>query len=366
VDPNDHVLVADTGNSRVQVFDRLQNLPDAFATPSFALTVGLTGPVAIAVAQNGQFWVANGGANGLLHYPAVDQLPLKNYAADASHPALSPRSAFVDSFNNLLITDRANRVLYFAPSLGVVNAANYIAGRPLAPGTFAAVFPAAGSSNILASGTVSAPAGVFPLPTSLSDTQVLVNNNAASLFYVSPGQINFPLSLNLPTAGSVDVQVVSQSSGQVYGGAEVPLNSASPGLFTLSGSGSAGVAALNEDGTVNAPNNAIVRGHIIQMFGTGQGPVANPPDEGFGAGLSPTAVHPQILLGNPSNAISVPDDNIKYSGLAPTLVGVWQINFVVPTTAQSGNSVPIKVLMNSIPSDNPAVPGLVAATIAIK
>jgi uncharacterized protein (TIGR03437 family) len=28
----------------------------------------------------------------------------------------------------------------------------------------------------------------------------------------------------------------------------------------------------------------------------------------------------------------VPSENITYSGLAPTLVGVWQINVVIPST----------------------------------
>lgn len=366
VDPNDHVLVADTGNSRVQVFDVVQNLPDHYAIPSFSLAANLSTPIAIGMTQNGQFWVADGGTNQLLHYPSVDDLPLRNYAADAAQPAVSPRSAFVDSFNNLLVADGIDRVLYFAPGLGVVNAANYIAGRALAPGAFAAVFPAA-ATNIISSGTASAPSGVFPLPTALANTQVLVDNNPASLFFVSPGQINFPLSLNLPSAGSVDLQVVNQSTGQVYGGAEVPLNSASPGLFTLSGSGSGGVAAINQDGSVNAPNNAIPRGQIAVLFGTGQGPVANPPAEGTAApGQAPTPTHPQIILGSPQAAIPVPDANVQYSGLAPTLVGVWQINFLVPSNAPSGNSVPIKVLMNSIPSDNPSVPSQIAATIAIK
>lgn len=363
VDPNDHVVVADTGNSRVQVYDTLQNLPNAFATPTFSLAAGLTGPVAVAFARNGTFWVANGGANSLAHYPSVDQLPLKNYASDATQPANAPRSAFVDSYNNLLVADGVNRVLYFAPGLGIVNAANFISGRALAPGTFASVFPSP-SSNILASGTATASA--LPLPTTLSDAQVLVNNTPASLFFVSPGQINFPLSLALPTAGSVDVQVVSQSTGQVFGAAEVPLNTASPGLFT-NASGSGEVASVNEDGSYNAPNAPITRGHIISLYGTGQGPVPNPPDEGFAAtGLTPTVAHPQILLGPAATAITVPDANIQYSGLAPTLVGVWQINFTVPTNAPSGSAVPIKVLMNSIPSDNPSVPGQIAATISIK
>jgi len=54
------------------------------------------------------------------------------------------------------------------------------------------------------------------------------------------------------------------------------------------------------------------------------------------------------------------------AGLAPTLVGVWQINFQVPTTVTAGNDVPIVVIMNSIPSDNPSVQGQISTTIALK
>jgi uncharacterized protein (TIGR03437 family) len=77
-------------------------------------------------------------------------------------------------------------------------------------------------------------------------------------------------------------------------------------------------------------------------------------------------MNPQILLGSPPNAAYVPAGNIQYSGLAPALAGVWQINFQVPLTAQAGNDVPIIVLMNSIPSDNPSVPTQIATTIAVK
>ena len=124
------------------------------------------------------------------------------------------------------------------------------------------------------------------------------------------------------------MQVVGQSTGQVYGGAEVALNSASPGLFTIGGTGSGGVAAINvTDGSINSPLNPVVRGQYITLYGTGQGFVANAPADGqSAAGPLPTAVHPQILL----NGVFVPDANIQYSGLAPSLAGVWQINFQVP------------------------------------
>ena len=362
VDPMDNILVADTGNARVQVFGPAATLSNG-ASPSFSLNPGFGAPLSIGMAPSGQFWVADGNRNQLLHFPSIDQLPIQSYASDATLPAVSPRSAFVDSFGNLLVADGINRVLYYAPAVAVVNAANYISGRPMAPGAFAAIFPSI-STNVLASGTATAPGGVFPLPTKLADTQVIVNNKSSALFFVSPGQINLPLSLSLPSAGTVNLQVIKPSTGQIYGGAEVALSSASPGLFTGNGSGSGEAAAINVvDGTINSATNPVIRGAYITLYGTGQGSVANAPADGdAGTGPIPTAVNPQILLGG----AFVPAANIQYSGLAPELVGVWQINFQIPMTATPGNAVPIIVLMNSIPSDNPSVPGQIAATIAIK
>ena len=373
VDPKDRPLVADFGNARVQVYAPASTLSN-FATPSFSLT-GFNQPLAIAMASSGQFWIADASANQLLHYTTVDQLPVVKYASDASVPANSPRSAAVDSYGNLVVADGINRILYFVPGLGIVNAANYLTGRPLAPGAFAAVFPAASSSATATTGTGSttAPGPVIasgtgtattlPLPTTLADTQVIVNGTPSTLFFVSPGQINLPLSMNLPTGGTVDVQVVRASTGQIYGGAEMQLSSASPGLFVLGGTQSGQVAALNEDGTVNSATNPALRGHVVQLFGTGQGQVSGaPPDGQAASGAVPTPLNPQVLLGSSF----IPDANILYSGLAPSLVGVWQINIQIPTTASSNNYLPVTVFMNSIPSNNPSQPTQIVTTIAVK
>jgi uncharacterized protein (TIGR03437 family) len=362
VDPQDNIVVADTGNSRVEVFGPVQSISNG-AAPSFSLNAAFSTPLGIGMAPSGQFWVADGGQNHLLHFPSISQLAISGYASDATLSAVSPRSAFVDSFSNLLVADGVNRLLYYAPAVAVVNAANYIPGRPLAPGAIAALFPSI-STNMLAGGTATAPSGVFPLPTTLANTQVIVNNNASALFFVSPGQINLPLSMSLPSAGTVDLQVVQSTTGQIYGGAELALSSASPGLFTNGGTGSGEVAAINVvDGTINSATNQVARGAYITLYGTGQGFVANAPADGTAAtGPIPTAVNPQILLGG----AFLPATDIQYSGLAPDLVGVWQINFQIPMATTPGNAVPVIVLMNSIPSDNPSVPGQIAATIAVK
>jgi uncharacterized protein (TIGR03437 family) len=346
----------------VQVFDQAANLSND-ASASFSLTAGLNQPVAIAMSPDGSFWVADAGsgANHLLHFPSIQLLPIEGYASDATLPAISPRSGFVDQYDNLLVADGINRLLYFAPQIAVVNAANYIAGRPLAPGAFAALFPAI-DTNVIANGTQNN-SGSFPLATTLADTQVLVNGTAAPLFYVSPGQINIPLSLNLPTSGTVDLEVVRQSTGQIYGGAEVPLASASPGLFTVDATGSGEIVALNQDNTPNSSTNPIPRGQVLQIYGTGQGPVSNPPADGTAStGQVPTAATPEVIIGT----TFVPSSNVQYSGLAPGLIGLWLIDVQIPMTATTGSAVPIQVFMNSIPSNNPAAPTQVATTVSIK
>jgi len=74
---------------------------------------------------------------------------------------------------------------------------------------------------------------------------------------------------------------------------------------------------------------------------------------------------PQVFLGTGSNAIAVPASDIQYSGLAPGLVGVWQINVLIPVTAPTG-TVQIEVLLNSVPSVDTTNATAVVSTVALK
>ena len=369
VDPSDRVMVADTGNHRVQIFNKAAGINN-YDTPPISLTA-FNSPLAVS-ASSGGFWVADIGQNGLLHFPIVSNLVLTNNAPDAAQPANGPLSGFVDSFGNLLIADNDNRVEYFAPALAAINAANG-SGRPFTGGSIVSIYPAATTTssssntmpNPIAAGTGAAT--VIPLPVSLADTQVLVNNTPAPLYFVSPGQINLELSNSLPSSGTADLQIVRLSTGQVYGGIELQLASTDPGLFTSNQSGSGQVAAINvQDGTVNGPTNAVARGQFISLFGTGIGPIANaPPDGQAAAGAVPAADFPQVLIGANATAF-VPAADITYSGLAPGLVGVWQTNIMIPSTAPTGSSIPIKIFQNSIPNIDPNSTVTGNTTIAIK
>ncbi|HVW85773.1 MAG TPA: hypothetical protein VHB50_13885, partial [Bryobacteraceae bacterium] len=365
VDPQDRVLVADTGNRRVQIFNPAANINN-YDTPPISVAAatggsGFSQPLSISATASG-FWVADAGLNTILHFPTVDQLPLKNNTSDATTPVLQPTSAFADNYGNVLAGDGANRVLYFAPQVTAVSAASY-SSRPLTPGSIAALFPTV-ASNMIAAGTDASAA--VPLSTALADTQVLVNGKPAPLFYASPGQINFQISNSLPAGGTADLQVVRQSTGQVYGAAELSLASADPALFTVNASGGGQIFATNfTDGSMNSAANPVTRGSYLILYGTGVGPVPNAPPDGQGAsGALSAPTPPQIVLGSNATAF-VPTENIVYSGLS-TLVGVWQINLLIPPDAPTGNAVPIRIFQNSISSTDASVAGAGSTTIAIQ
>jgi len=363
VDPQDRVLVADTGNARVQVFDVAANLANgALALVSLP---GLSSPLSVSMASGGDFWVSdvaassNNWANALRHYPSVPNLPQTGASPDTTLPVLAPHSVFVDPFNNLLVTDGINRILYFVPQINLTNAANY-STRPLTAGTVAALFPTVAADPI-AQGTAPAPANQFPLPTTLADTQITVNGTPIPLLYVSPGQDNVILPQALPISGTANLEAIRPSTGQILAGAEVELASASPGLFTQGALGSGPVLAVNvQDSTINSTTHPVIRGQYVILYGTGVGPVPNPPADGSPASGQPASDLPQVLIASSGTTTSstgvvttlaafIPA-TVTYSGLAPGFAGLWQINVLIPLTAQSGNAVVIKVLEKLLPN----------------
>jgi uncharacterized protein (TIGR03437 family) len=357
VDQQDRVIVTDTVNSRVQIFDQAANLTNG--VPPLISLPGFTEPLDVAVGPAGDFWVDDTGASQFVHYPAVPNLAVANNNSDTSLSVLAPHSGFVDPFNNLVVTDGINRILYFTPQISYQNAANYSA-RPLTAGTIAALYPTV-NTNSIAQGTAVAPASQFPLPTTLSDTQVTVNGTAVPLYFVSPGQDNIIMPEALPVNSPADLQVVRPSTGQILGAAEIQVASASPGLFTQGALGSGQLIAVNlQDGSTNSAAHPVIRGQYVILFGTGVGPVANAPADGAAASGQPASDLPQVLIASSGTTTSptgvvttlpkfIPA-TVNYSGLAPGFAGLWQINVQIPNNAQSGSAVVIEVYEKDIPN----------------
>jgi len=263
-------------------------------------------------------------------------------------------SVCLDSFGDLFAAEGTNRIAIYFPGITGKNAANYITGRAIAPGTITYVESQGGKFS-----TDEIVHSTDAWPTVLNNTQVLVNDAPAPINWVYPDKLSFLMPMSAPTSGTVEVQVVRQSTGQILGVGQLDMAPASPALFTLNSSGTGQIAAYNDDGTLNQPSQPISRGKYLSIYGTGQGFIAGAPPDGQPApGILDTDQKPRIFIG----PREVDAADIQYSGLAPQLVGIWQINVKIPDFVAPGNAVVFFVQMRSITSTQPGQ----ITTIAVK
>jgi uncharacterized protein (TIGR03437 family) len=176
----------------------------------------------------------------------------------------------------------------------------------------------------------------MPIATELGDVEVTVGGTAAPLLYVSPSQINFQVPGATPVGDLEEIQVARVSTGQVLASWLFQIDAESPGLFTVDGSGSGQVAALNQDGSVNNGANPAQAGSVVTLYATGQGVLNGmPPDGQLPQGMVETSQTPQVFI----NAGFVPSSDVQWSGLAPGFAGLWQINVKVPSDAPPGDVI---------------------------
>ena len=361
-DTDSRAYVADTNNSRVLIFDQIANTPNTGAVAVFAVAQDAVRGLYVSP-LTGQVWVAGAGNNVLVEYPRYDKLILGNPTA-ATIPSPGPVALTEDRYGDLVVADSTHRVALYYPGLQAMNGANFLPAWPIAPGMVAAVCAQGSNCNNPAPQFGSATArytdlaNPVPLPSALGDIQVLFNGSPTPLLFVSPGQINFYVPMSAPTTGTADVQVVSQSTGQIYGAGPVQMNSVSPGIFQASHTGPARQATvLNQDGTSNGPNNCAKRGSVIQIFATGQGYVAGaPPDGAVVSSLAPTSPEPIVVINqcrlNDTSCTNEPD-LVKVSTLAPGQDWVWEVDAQIPMVTPPGPQIPIGIVLNSLPSDDP-------------
>jgi uncharacterized protein (TIGR03437 family) len=362
IDSDDRLYVADTNNNRVQIFSRA---PLAGAEPraAYSLTAGLSRPIAVHVSQQtGEIWIGNSGANVALRYPNFDRLVGTGDTPNYQVPVAGPLGLTTDQFSNLYMTDLRNRVVIHYPRVNIVNGANYL--PRIAPGVVATLLSNTLNYTFTNQTVVNQ---TVPLARSLADLRVLINGQPAPMYFSSPFQINFQMPMRLPTSGTVELQVEQVSTGRIMAATDVQMDVASPGLFTLSGTGTGQLAAINveDNNTINGVGEGLKpvgRGKIIALYGTGQGPIAGAPEDGVPpTGPVNTDVKPIVVINN-----RLDDKDILYSGLAPGLVGVWQLNLRVPETVPPGNRILVVISFRDIASNNPQNTQQIVTTIAVQ
>jgi uncharacterized protein (TIGR03437 family) len=359
IDAGDRLYASDTSNGRVSIFGPIYQQPQYGAAAADSIK-NLSSPQGVHVSRlTGAIWIVEPGSTQARRWPDYDKLLTSGYASNAFVYAAYPTAVTMDGFGNLLVAESTNRVDFFFPWLSVTNAASY--RTRVTPGMIASLWPA-GNSYGDQTKNFNELENPLPLPTTLADLQVLVGDSPAPLFFVSPGQINFQVPSTISDSGIVEVQVVRPSKDQILGAATVGVEMASPGMFTNDGSGGGQIAALNQDNSRNSSSIPAQKNQVIQLFGTGPGLVPNSPADGtLVSGLVPTDIKPQVWM----ESSYVAPENVEYSGLAPGLVGVWQINVKIPDKLAPlvPNQVPVFIEYRSRRS---LEQGMKVTTIAVK
>jgi len=223
-----------------------------------------------------------------------------------------------------------------APANGVVNTANYLPS--VASGGLVSIF-----GLRLAS---AASAGGAPLPTVLGGTCVTLNNTPLPLLASFPNQINAQLPPTL-AAGRYPLVVRSIANHEASSSATVAVSKYAPAVFVDAD----GPAIFHQDGTRLDRYHPGQRDEPLTIYATGLGPTTGGKvTAGVPAPLSPLAVTGpvQVFFGDPT--ISDAQEIVDWSGLAPGLIGVYQINCRIPGTHLKGDALPVTLRIGGVSS----------------
>src|SRR2546426_263378 len=188
----------------------------------------------------------------------------------------------------------------FTPD-SIVNSAD---GRSesLTPNGLATIY-----GSYLAEGTASVPeVGTAELPTMLGNVRVAIGGVFVSLFYVSPGKINFLIPSELLPG---DVDLLLNNRGQILT-VRIKLLDAAPALFSTEG----WITAAHADGSLISPDAPGRPGETVMIYGAGLGPTDPPQVDG----MIPRASAPILLLDRLRVLLdgeSLPNENILYAGI---------------------------------------------------
>jgi uncharacterized protein (TIGR03437 family) len=227
----------------------------------------------------------------------------------------------------------------------IVQAATQTTGA-LAPNTVATIYGTNLSyeTHFLAAADLNRGA----LPTTLEGVNVYVHGIRCSLFYVSPGQINFLIPYEL-IASSAEVYVVRQ--GVAYPPPEDPpitiqLATTAPGFFQWNGNFA---VAEHADGSLIREESPARAGEVVVLFAAGLGRTV--PDSSSGRVPSAAAAilyAPQlrILL----NGVACPPSSVYYAGVTPGYAGLYQINLRLPDVLRADPEIRIAIGAQTSPA----------------
>jgi uncharacterized protein (TIGR03437 family) len=213
---------------------------------------------------------------------------------------------------------------YLNPT-GIVNAASsapFTAG--IAPGELLTLY-----GTNLADSQVVAPA--IPFPITLGNVQVTINGVAAPIYYVAPTVISAIVPYEL-TAGIAQVQVITD--GNPSNTVTMFTNETSAGVFSVPPGGLGNGAVLHQNGTLVSPASPAAIGETVSVYLTGLGAVSPTIADGAAGPVSTLSQATNTITADISGTAAT----VTYSGLAPQLAGLYQVNLTVPSGLTDGNN----------------------------
>ncbi len=232
----------------------------------------------------------------------------------------------------------------------VVNAASY-AGVTISPGEFVSLFGTAIGPVAPAAMSVVASYAT----TTLGGVSVTIDGMAAAMIYVSANQLTVQVPYTVTLGAAKVVAVLNNGVPEAFA-PNVTIAATAPGLFLDAGvTGQCAAlrfSAATSTFSVNSANSAALVGDTVVFYLTG---------EGIYDMSVPALVSGYIV---PTNLIAVPlvqmsplptviiggvGASVTYAGVVPgSLIGVFQINAIVPAGSTTGASVPVSITIGGV------------------
>ena len=227
---------------------------------------------------------------------------------------------------------------------GVVNMANF--QTALAPDGIAAIM----GTNLASQDQYAS----TPLPTMLGGVCVTLNNAPLPLLLTSSGQINAQIPPTL-AAGKYPLVVRSIANNTESPSQTVTIAKYAPAVMVDPTTGLA--AIYQKDGTQVTPGKPATRDQQLYMYATGLGPTT-------GGSVVTGAPAPSSPLAAVTGKVSVYFGPVGYSqapvivnwsGLAPGMIGVYQITVTVPGVHMTGKTLPVTVEVGGVSSPSTGI-----------
>jgi uncharacterized protein (TIGR03437 family) len=209
---------------------------------------------------------------------------------------------------------------------GVVQAASFSPGAPLAPGSLVSIY----GSNLADTSGV---ATDVPLPILLNGSQAELGATNLPLLYTSTGQLNVQVPFDIPS--DTQYQIVVQRGATLSMPENLVIAQAQPGIFTINQQGSGqGIIFKSDQITYAQPGTPASPGETIVIYCTGLGAVSEDVKAGDPAPVGAMTVHTVTVSMGGVNAA------VQFAGLSPDSVGLYQVNAKVPDGV-TGDAVPV-------------------------